>query len=114
MKSDSIQRRIVTSAGLALAVGAALTLASAPAAAQSEKEKCFGVALKGKNDCAAGPGTTCAGTSMHDHQGNAWSYVSKGSCEKTASSTSSTGFGQLKEFKEMKGMKEMKDNMKKG
>lgn len=47
----------------------------------AEGEKCFGVALKGKNDCAAGPGTTCAGTSTVDYQGNAWKYVEAGSCE---------------------------------
>jgi uncharacterized membrane protein len=83
---------------LALALGAAFT--ALPAAAQSaDKDKCFGVALKGKNDCAAGAGTTCAGTSKVDHQGNAWSYVPKGSCEKTASKSSPSGFGQLKEFK---------------
>jgi len=86
---------------LALALGAAFTVL--PAAAQSaDKEKCFGVALKGKNDCAAGPGTTCAGTSKVDYQGNAWSLVPKGSCEKTASKTSATGFGQKAEFKEKK------------
>ncbi len=86
---------------LALALGAAFT--ALPAAAQSaDKDKCFGVALKGKNDCAAGPGTTCAGTSKVDYQGNAWSLVPKGTCEKTASKTSPTGFGQLKEFKEKK------------
>ena len=93
-------------AALVLALGAAF--AALPAAAQAqadkkmEKEKCFGVAMKGKNDCAAGPGTTCAGTSKMDYQGNAWSYVPKGTCEKTASKTSTTGFGQLKEFKEKK------------
>lgn len=86
---------------LALALGAAFT--AMPAAAQSaDKEKCYGVALKGKNDCAAGPGTTCAGTSKVDYQGNAWTFVAKGTCEKTESKTSSTGFGQLKEFKEKK------------
>jgi uncharacterized membrane protein len=90
-------------AALALAVGAALALAQAPAHAQpADKEKCYGVALKGKNDCAAGPGTTCAGTSKMDYQGNAWSLVPKGTCEKTASKTSPTGFGQMKEFKEKK------------
>lgn len=90
-----------SAAALALAVGAALTFANAPAAAQAtDKEKCYGVALKGKNDCAAGPGTTCAGTSKTDFQGNAWSYVAKGSCEKTASKTSPTGMGQTKVFKE--------------
>jgi uncharacterized membrane protein len=95
-----------TAAALAMAFGAALTLASTPAAAQDDEtmkkmnEKCFGVALKGKNNCAAGPGTTCAGTSKTDYQGNAWSLVPKGTCEKTVSKTSPTGHGQLKEFKE--------------
>ncbi len=92
-----------TAAALALALGTALVLAQAPAQAQSaDKEKCYGVAMKGKNDCAAGPGTTCAGTSRRDYQGDAWKYVPKGTCEKTASKTSDTGFGQLKEFKEKK------------
>ncbi len=93
--------RYASGTALALAMGAALTLAAAPAAAQSaDKEKCFGVALKGKNDCAAGPGTSCAGTSKVDYQGNAWSLVPKGTCEKTASPKSPTGFGQLMAFKE--------------
>jgi len=60
------------------------------------------VALKGKNDCKAGAGTTCAGTSKVDYQGNAWSMVPKGTCEKTVSKTSPTGHGQMKEFKEVK------------
>jgi uncharacterized membrane protein len=82
---------------LALALGTAFI--AAPAAAQAtDKEKCFGVALKGKNDCAAGAGTSCAGTSKVDYQANAWTLVPKGSCEKTASKTSPTGFGQMKEF----------------
>ncbi len=86
---------------LALALGAAFT--ALPAAAQmADKDKCFGVALKGKNDCKAGAGTTCAGTSKTDYQGNAWSLVPKGSCEKTVSTTSPTGFGQFAEFKEKK------------
>ena len=46
-----------------------------------EQEKCYGVSLAGENDCAAGPGTTCAGTSTVDYQGNAWTLVDKGSCE---------------------------------
>lgn len=92
-------------AALALAIGTALSLAQASAQAQApsaDTEKCYGVALKGKNDCAAGPGTTCAGTSTRDHQGNAWKLVPKGTCEKTDSTTSSTGFGQLQAFKEKK------------
>jgi len=95
--------RYATAAGLALAMSAALTIAAAPIAAQAaDTEKCFGVALKGKNDCKAGAGTTCAGTSKVDYQGNAWSMVPKGTCEKTVSKTSPTGHGQMKEFKEVK------------
>ncbi len=43
-------------------------------------ETCFGVALKGHNDCYAGPGTTCAGTSTADYAGNAFKLVPKGTC----------------------------------
>jgi len=46
-----------------------------------ENEKCFGVSLAGQNDCAAGEGTTCAGTSKVDYQGNAWTLVPAGTCE---------------------------------
>ncbi len=90
---------------LALALGAALAVAAMPVAAQdkaAEKEKCYGVTMKGKNDCKAGAGTSCAGTSKVDYQGNAWSFVPKGTCEKTKSPTSATGMGQLKEFTEKK------------
>ncbi len=67
---------------LATALIASVNVADpAPAQAAGAKEKCYGVALKGKNDCAAGPGTTCAGTSTTDYQGNAWRYVTKDSCE---------------------------------
>ncbi len=78
---------------------AALTLAalsSGVALAQEKKaqeqEKCYGVSFAGKNDCAAGPGTTCAGTSKVDYQGNAWKYVAKGSC---TSIVTPTGKGSL-------------------
>ncbi len=97
-------KTLAPASSLTMAVAAALLLAQAPAHAQSNdnNEKCFGVAMKGKNDCAAGPGTTCAGTSVRDHQGNAWKLVAKGTCEKTASPTSPTGFGQMKAFQERK------------
>jgi uncharacterized membrane protein len=99
--------KTLTAASLAFAFGAAMTVAATPVAAadmadKAEKEKCFGVAMKGKNDCKAGAGTSCAGTSKMDYQGNAWSLVPKGTCEKTASPTSPTGHGQLMEFKEKK------------
>lgn len=92
----------VSALSLATALSGALMLVAAPQAAQAQedKEKCFGVSLKAQNDCAAGPGTTCAGTSKVDYQGNAWKLVPKGTCVSTASPASPTGFGQLKEFKE--------------
>ena len=43
-------------------------------------EKCYGVALKGQNDCQAGAGTTCAGTSTADYQGSAFKLEPKGTC----------------------------------
>ncbi|HEX5802098.1 MAG TPA: DUF2282 domain-containing protein [Azospira sp.] len=101
--SQQDTNRHASAAALALALGAALTVAATPViAADAAKEKCYGVALKGKNDCKAGAGTSCAGTSVRDHQGNAWTLVPAGSCEKTASPTSPSGYGQLKEFKEKK------------
>ena len=75
----------------ALSAGAAIAQTNMPDAKAGAKERCYGVSLAGKNDCAAGPGTSCAGSSVRDHQGNAWTYVSKGSCEKTTSPTSPTG-----------------------
>ena len=92
--------------GIALAIAAGLAAACSPAAEEGaaddamvaaensqdpevvaaaenpdgEKEKCYGVSLAGKNDCAAGPGTSCAGTSTVDYQGNAWKYVDEGTC----------------------------------
>lgn len=67
---------------LALAGSLAAALATAaPAAAQDAKmEKCYGVALAGQNDCAAGAGTSCAGTSKVDYQGNAFKAVPAGTC----------------------------------
>ena len=70
----------VKSLAVAGAVAAALVAHTAPASAQA-KEKCYGVSLAGQNDCAAGPGTTCAGTSTVDYQGNAWTLVDAGTCE---------------------------------
>lgn len=63
-------------ASLACVLG---VLAVTPAQAQ-EMEKCYGVAMTAQNDCAAGPGTTCAGTSTVDYQGNAWKMVPTGTC----------------------------------
>ncbi|MFL4471959.1 DUF2282 domain-containing protein [Tateyamaria armeniaca] len=62
------------------AVAAALAAQSTTPAQAAGKEKCYGVSLAGENDCAAGPGTTCAGTSVTDYQGNAWTLVDAGTC----------------------------------
>jgi len=67
------------SKSLAIA-GALLAALSAGAVAAQENEKCFGVSLAGQNDCAAGEGTSCAGTSKVDYQGNAWTLVPAGTC----------------------------------
>ena len=72
---------VLKTVALAGAVASALVAHTSTATAAGEKEKCFGVSLAGQNDCAAGPGTTCAGTSTVDYQGNAWSLVPAGSCD---------------------------------
>ena len=96
--------------GFALAAGLALALSASPALAKPNsqlkivdtasaeargqftawqsgaelkgtKDKCYGVALAGENDCKAGAGTTCAGTSTKNFQGNAWTVVPAGTCD---------------------------------
>lgn len=71
-----------TKSALTVAASLACALAVMPqmAAAQT-MEKCYGVSMAGQNDCAAGPGTSCAGTSTVDYQGNAWTLVPTGTCE---------------------------------
>lgn len=78
----------------ALAVAGA-SLVSSPAHAANEK--CYGVAKAGQNDCKAGPGTTCAGSSTVDYQGNAWKMVPKGTC--TTMKIDSDRSGSLSELK---------------
>jgi uncharacterized membrane protein len=86
---------ITTAALAALAAGAALAQDKG-ASIKGEKERCYGVSMAGKNDCAAGPGTSCAGTSKRDYQGNAWKYVPKGTC---TSIKTPKGMGSLMELK---------------
>ena len=80
----------VASAAAALVSTAGM---AAPVKPQPTKDKCFGISLAGKNDCAAGAGTTCAGTSVRNYQGNSWKYVAKGTC---ASIKTPKGNGSLK------------------
>lgn len=78
MKHKAMSAAIV--AGAVATAVAGLTATSATPAHAQAKEKCYGVSLKGQNDCKAGAGTTCAGTSTVDYQGNAWTLVPKGTC----------------------------------
>ncbi len=78
-------------ATLALSINAVATAAHAADAAPAV-EKCYGVALAGKNDCSAGAGTSCAATSKTDYQGNAWVMVKKGTCTQIQTPK---GFGSL-------------------
>jgi len=75
-----------TAATLIGSLAGALALASAahagPAPVQPGADKCYGVSLAGHNDCAAGAGTSCAGTSTVDYDAHAWKYVQKGTCDK--------------------------------
>ena len=75
--------KTTTILGSACAASLALGLAAGAAQAADGKpamEKCYGVSLAGKNDCAAGPGTSCAGTQKSDYQGNSWKLVKAGTC----------------------------------
>ena len=77
-KSKTLTALSVASAMAAAVAVSATTFTTAAQAAG--KEKCYGVAKAGKNDCKAGAGTTCAGSSTVDYQGNAWKLVPKGTC----------------------------------
>jgi len=70
----------ITQAAAAVALSVAFAGTSAHAADAPKTEKCYGIALAGKNDCKAGAGTSCAGTSVKDYQGNAWKAVKIGTC----------------------------------
>lgn len=78
-----MSKKLASAALVAGAVATALTMTtvSVNTASAGAKVECYGVSKAGKNDCAAGPGTTCAGTSKVDYQGNAWTLVPKGTCE---------------------------------
>ena len=81
----------------ALSAGAALAADDKPMADNKPKmEKCYGVAMAGKNDCAAGAGTSCAGTSKTDYQATAWKNVPAGTC---TTIKTPTGMGSLTPMK---------------
>jgi uncharacterized membrane protein len=90
MKTASLAIAAVTLAALSSGVAIAQDKG---ASIKGEKERCYAISMAGQNDCAAGPGTTCAGTSKVDYQPNAWKYVAKGTC---VSMTTPKGKGSLK------------------
>lgn len=76
-------KKMTKTIAISSAIAAGVMMGTASDAFAGKKvEKCYGIAKAAKNDCAAGPGTSCAGTSTTDNQGNAWMYVAKGTCEK--------------------------------
>jgi uncharacterized membrane protein len=93
MKSRNLA---VTTFTLAALVSGVALAQDKGASIKGEKERCYGISMAGKNDCAAGPGTTCAGTSKADYQGNAWKYVAKGTC---TTMKTPKGMGSLTEVK---------------
>ena len=78
--SAAVLAGAVATAFASFAAAAPLTEAEGSAAMAAGKEKCYGVSLAAMNDCAAGPGTSCQGTSTVDFQGNAWAFVPGGTC----------------------------------
>ena len=87
-----IKLKALLSAG---AAAVALTAMSVPTAQAAGNEKCYGVALTGQNGCAAGPGTSCAGTSTVDYQGNAWTLVPAGTCADIELPTTADGTARV-------------------
>lgn len=73
---------------LSSALATALALGAAMPAAANDKEKCYGIAKAGKNDCANASGThSCAGQAKTDNAPDEWKYVAKGTCAKEGGKT---------------------------
>ena len=74
----------------AAAVAVALSLSGGLSAAHAagDKEKCYGIAKAGQNDCADAAGAhSCAGQAKADKSPSEWKYVAKGTCEKEGGKT---------------------------
>ena len=82
MSKSKVLTRTMVAGAVAAAMSGGLGAASALAGEGGAQEKCYGISKAGQNDCKAGPGTTCAGTSTVDYQGNAWTLVPEGECQK--------------------------------
>ena len=106
-----MSNKIVNSLLIAGIAAAGATIATQSAAA--ENEKCYGVSLAGENDCAAGPGTHCAGTSTVDYQGNAWTLVPAGTCEDIKITDAADGVERMGSLEALERDVPMMDDMKK-
>jgi len=77
------KRQVLIAAALAGVCALSATSATAAADSNSKKEKCYGVAKAGQNDCASADGAhSCAGQAKADKEANEWKYVAKGTCKK--------------------------------
>lgn len=94
---NDIKIKSLLAAGAAAVALSAIAIAPAHAA----NEKCFGISLAGENGCAAGPGTTCAGTSTVDYQGNAWTLVPTGTCTEMELPTMADGTPRIGSLEEL-------------
>jgi uncharacterized membrane protein len=82
-----MQQRTIVSSALATVLALALVPAHA-AADQKDKEKCFGIAKAGQNDCSNASGThSCAGQAKVDKAADDWKYVAKGTCKSMGGKT---------------------------
>ena len=93
---STVSKTLVVASAVATAVAGIAT-----GAAAQENEKCYGVSLAGENDCAAGPGTTCAGTSTVDYQGNAWTLVPAGTCADITITDAADGVERMGSLEEL-------------
>jgi len=76
-----MNQRLIASSALASVL--ALGLLSGAQAQEKGKEKCYGVAKAGQNDCANLAGThSCAGQAKVENDAGEWKYVAKGTCAK--------------------------------
>ena len=82
-----MDKQILLRSALASVIALGIATASTSAVAD-EKDKCYGVAKAGKNDCASATGShSCAGQAKKDNDPGDWAYVAKGTCEKMGGKT---------------------------
>ena len=91
-----MNQRLIVSSALASALALGL-IGQAGAADDKGKEKCFGIAKAGQNDCANLSGShSCAGQSTNDMGADEWKYVAKGTCASMGGKTADEAKGMMK------------------